>query len=277
MNTYQCHRGVLKCGKHLLKSSARIVNGEESVPHSHPWMVAVGRCTYCGGTLITDRHVLTAAHCLPIVGSVVLGEHYCGKYDLGQIALNVKTAHPHPLAWLPEDNGLSAYDIAILTLDKPVRFSTTILPACLPNQPSKAYVNSNVTTVGWGDTWGTGNPFRLREVDLTLIPMRECQNAPWLIEGEQKINIRKDVHITNETHALCAGRYKETNGFFNYTGVQRGDSGGPLILKDPKTGLNTVIGVTALAPWKAVYDNGPYFVYADVKQVLPWILTIINA
>jgi hypothetical protein len=277
VKTYQCHRGVLKCGKILRQSSARIVNGEESAPHSRPWMVAIGSCTSCAGTLITDRHVLTAAHCLRYGDFVLLGKHNCGEYDLGQMRVKIKKRHPHPLAWLPEDNLLSAYDIAIVTLEKPVRFSTTILPACLPNQPSKAYVNSSVTAVGWGLTWGTGDQYRLREVDLTLIPMRECQKAPWIIENDLKTNINKDFHIINETHALCAGRYKETNGSYNYTGPQRGDSGSPLILKDPKTGLNTVIGVATLAPSKTEYDKGPYFVYADVKQVLPWILSIINA
>ena len=111
--------------------------------------------------------------------------------------------------------------------------------------------------------------------------MRECQKAPWLIEYDQKTNISKDAHIINETHALCAGRYKETTGVqlenkTNYIGIQLGDSGGPLILKDPKTGLNTVIGVAALAPSVTEYEKGPYFVYADVKQVLPWILDIMK-
>ena len=110
--------------------------------------------------------------------------------------------------------------------------------------------------------------------------MRDCQKAPWLIEEEQKLNISKDAHIINETHALCAGRHKETKGSFNYTGAQAGDSGGPLILEDPKTGLNTVIGVTSLAPggtnYKEKYNEGPYFVFVDVEKVLPWIMDIMN-
>ena len=277
VNTYQCHRGELKCGNLLKQSSTRIVNGEESVPHSRPWMVFVRSGSgLCGGTLISDTHVLTAAHCKPAAGYVVLGEHDRRKYDVGEIKLKVKKYHQHPLTWLSLDETLSAYDIAILTLEQPVRFSSTILPACLPNQPSKKYVNRSSTAVGWGVTFGKEDGYRLREVDLTIIPMRECQKAPWLIKEDQKINMSKDFHIINETHALCAGRYKETKGSYNYTGIQSGDSGGPLIVKDPKTGLNTVIGVSALAPGKTYYDKGPYFVFAEVEKVLPWILDIIN-
>lgn len=49
----------------------RIINGYESVPHSFPWMVSIGfvgsLTSYlhvCGGSLIGERFVLTAAHCV---------------------------------------------------------------------------------------------------------------------------------------------------------------------------------------------------------------------
>ena len=58
----------------------------------------------------------------------------------------------------------------------------------------------------------------------------------------------------------------------NYTGVQRGDSGGPLIVQDTKTGPYYVIGVAAMAPGLLEYENSPYFIYSNVKSLLPWIL-----
>jgi hypothetical protein len=165
VKTNQCQRGELKCGKLLRQSSARIVNGEESAPHSRPWMVAIGSCTSCAGTLITDRHVLTAAHCLRYGDFVLLGKHNCGEYDLGQMRVKIKKRDPHPRYWADENQELTAYDIAVLTLEEPVRFSTTILLACLPYQSSKIYVNRSATAAGWGLTWGTGYGKLLREVD----------------------------------------------------------------------------------------------------------------
>lgn len=49
------------------KSQPKVVGGQPADPREWPWMVALIRHDadhYCGGVLITDRHVLTAAHCL---------------------------------------------------------------------------------------------------------------------------------------------------------------------------------------------------------------------
>ena len=47
---------------------AHIVGGSEVTPYSLPWQVGLVEknqdAPYCGGTLISDRHILTAAHCI---------------------------------------------------------------------------------------------------------------------------------------------------------------------------------------------------------------------
>ena len=48
------------------QASPYIVNGAEAVPHEFPWMVALlnHQRQFCGGSLIDDNHILTAAHCV---------------------------------------------------------------------------------------------------------------------------------------------------------------------------------------------------------------------
>merc|ERR1711892_1415662 len=57
----------------------RIVGGAEATPHSYPWMAAlfVDDAWFCGGTLISDEWVLTAAHCATDASEmkVMLGAH----------------------------------------------------------------------------------------------------------------------------------------------------------------------------------------------------------
>lgn len=49
----------------MLNDDSRIVGGNETPPNKYPWMARLSYFNkfYCGGTIINDRYVLTAAHC----------------------------------------------------------------------------------------------------------------------------------------------------------------------------------------------------------------------
>ena len=57
----------------------KIVGGEESIPHSHPFIISLQRSSHsCGGTIVNENFIITAAHCVqadPSVFTVVAGEH----------------------------------------------------------------------------------------------------------------------------------------------------------------------------------------------------------
>ena len=68
---FQLYIGEIVCGKLPQNRfpSGRIIGGKEALPHQYPWMVKLGSahndtCGRCGGTLISNKHVITAGHCV---------------------------------------------------------------------------------------------------------------------------------------------------------------------------------------------------------------------
>ncbi len=177
----ECGNAVIKTNIDLSDSgNERIIRGVEAVPHSQPWLVSLRTVTSngmlaghnCGGALITDQHVLTAAHCVdgsnPQSLAVVVGLHNLYSYEAENVFF-VENLFVHN--GYSNLNSIVKDDIAILKLNKKIRKSDTISTICLPWYDD-FLVGSNVLISGWGnwlDSFQQQLPENLQSTKLKII------------------------------------------------------------------------------------------------------------
>jgi len=227
----------------------KIVGGQETEVNEYPWQVGLvsswGTSPWCGGSLISNQYVMTAAHCTegssPSDIRVLLGEHDIS--DAENYIVPISQIIDHPNYNFPFN------DYSILKLTSPITFSETISPICLPAITSEQYVGELATVTGWGTlSSGGSSPNVLQEVDVTVLSNADCKNSYSEIS---------DVHI-------CAAD--------NGKDSCQGDSGGPLIA--PENGRYALIGVVSYGIGCAQPDYPG--VYARVTTVKDWIQNVVT-
>ena len=146
------------CGSPAIKpvisgyNNSRIVNGETAKPGSWPWQASLqyrGR-HYCGGSLLNENWIVTAAHC-PVIPDtrVVLGEHDFTSDTEDIQTLRVAKAFIHPEfnvpSWLNND-------IQLIKLASPANLTMRVSPVCVA-EPSDDFPGSMLcVTSGWWRT-----------------------------------------------------------------------------------------------------------------------------
>ncbi|XP_049521509.1 prostasin isoform X3 [Dermacentor silvarum] len=221
---------------------------------------------WCGGTLITSRVVLSAAHCfvyslngtkyIARVGGVNISDVSNATF----VQRNVASVHLHP-----EYNDRRHYnDVALLLLDIPARQRGVNQPfACLPNAESAATMHGIATVLGWGhNAFGGTLQTVLQEAQVPLVHNAACDRAYRSLGSYD----REFPHGVNE-HFVCAGNI--TDG-----GVDacQQDSGGPLVVNVDRGGETyyELVGVVSFGVGcgSAAFPG----VYASVSHFMPWIL-----
>uniref|UniRef100_A0A3Q2QZF4 Peptidase S1 domain-containing protein n=1 Tax=Fundulus heteroclitus TaxID=8078 RepID=A0A3Q2QZF4_FUNHE len=247
--TCQCALGQV-CGQPALNT--RIIGGEEAPPGSWPWQVSIhsfGRI--CGGSLINDQWVLTAAHCVkcnPAGLKVYLGRQSQEGSNPNEVVRRVSWIISHPDYYFGPDN-----DIALLKLFTPVNFTSYISPVCLAASNSTFYSGVKSWVTGWGET-GVFDPLpspgNLLEVEAQIVGSGQCRCDYSEIAG--------DIISDN---VICAG-FREGG-----KGPCYGDHGGPLVSKQGDRWIQAGIVSVGIGCAK------PFFpaVYARVSQYNNWI------
>ncbi|XP_032049968.1 ovochymase-2 isoform X3 [Aythya fuligula] len=271
-----------KCGQKVHETNpwsylnlfTRIVGGSQVKQGSHPWQVSLKRRQkhFCGGTIVSAQWVVTAAHCILERNileylNVTAGEHDLRIRENGEQTLPVKYVIKHPNF---DPRRPMNYDIALLKLDGAFNFSSSVLPACLPDPGEKFEAGYICTTCGWGRLNENGVlPQVLYEVNLPILNRKECSRAL----SSLKKPIQGDT-------IMCAG--------FPDGGKDacQGDSGGPLLCQR-KHGVWILAGVVSWGMgcargWidnekKKYYERGSPGIFTDLSAVLSWIQENMSA
>lgn len=156
------------CGRPAVTPAhQRIVGGVEAAPHSWPWIVSLQTGGhFCGGTLIDNLYVLTAAHCIQSTNfRVIAGLHQRTNINgpTTQI-LRVSRVFIHE----QYNKKTEANDIALIRLAQPVQFNNYVKPICLPGPDPQE--SESVTVAGWGTlSSGGSSPNALRQVTVKVM------------------------------------------------------------------------------------------------------------
>ncbi|XP_036044901.1 chymotrypsinogen B [Onychomys torridus] len=236
----------------VLTGLSRIVNGEDAIPGSWPWQVSLQDKTgfhFCGGSLISEDWVVTAAHCGVSTSHVVVA----GEFDQGSDEENVQVLKIAKVFKNPKFNMFTVRnDITLLKLATPAQFSDTVSAVCLPSADDDFPAGTMCATTGWGKTKHNAlkTPEKLQQAALPIVSTAECKEF-W----GSKIT---DVMI-------CAGA----------SGVSScmGDSGGPLVCQ--KDGAWTLAGIVSWG--SGVCSTSTPAVYARVTALMPWVQQILEA
>ncbi|XP_015920543.2 proclotting enzyme isoform X1 [Parasteatoda tepidariorum] len=240
------------CGKN---SNLRIVGGKVSLPHEWTWMVALLRRNrfFCGGVIINDWYILTAAHC--VLGLKVKDL----TVRLGEYNFSEKNQHQRdiPIAEIKRHAQFVTltfqHDIALLKLKRKVEYSKFIGSICLP-ESSRNYSDVNATVVGWGTvSFGGAASNILRQVTVPVWSNEKCDKT-YVLES-----------ITDSF--MCAGSPE------NGEDACQGDSGGPLMALNTENRWE-VIGIVS---WGRRCGDPTYpGVYTRVSTYLDWIQQNMN-
>ncbi|KAF7490848.1 Brain-specific serine protease 4 [Sarcoptes scabiei] len=240
-----------RCGYQLIKDNrkAKVVGGQDTYEGEFPWIVSVrkhGR-HHCGGVIVGQKWILTAAHC---VQSETIKDLMIrvGEYDLynneiysRDYSIDQKFIHNNYTRINAVENfsiSINNADIALLRTNHAIQWNEYTWPICIPSNDisesisisskkispisssmsaSSTKLGQTAIVVGWGkiEEKSHSHSDRLQKAELKIIKQEEC--SQWFQSSGRNFSIKKNV--------ICAG--------YIQGGIDacHGDSGGPLLIK----------------------------------------------
>ncbi|XP_046689251.1 venom protease-like [Homalodisca vitripennis] len=248
----------------------RVVNGHPAELGAWPWMAALGYRSpkkplewLCGGSLISDRYVVTAAHCITNTGDSSLYVVRLGDLDLDDTVADGASPIDVPvervIAYDNYNITTHSGDIGLVKLKNRVQYTTLIRPICLPESDtfgSSSLVGESCDITGWGRTaYGNRNAVvtHLQEARVDITDKNNCSNA-----YERFRNVIIDDGV------VCA---------ISPIGQDtcQGDSGGPLMLTSLVGGSFNFYLLGVVSRGYKCAEPGYPAIYSKVVFYVDWI------
>uniref|UniRef100_UPI00358F6F1A suppressor of tumorigenicity 14 protein homolog n=1 Tax=Myxine glutinosa TaxID=7769 RepID=UPI00358F6F1A len=249
------------CGMRVYQPT-RIVGGQDAEKGEFPWQVSLhlqephsSRAMHtCGASIISEHWLVSASHCFQEGGKdPKLWKAYVGLHS--QTTLTVEEVARHNIKRIITHKSYNDwtydYDIALLELETPLKYTYEIRPICLPAMTHNFPVGKSCMITGWGSTKERGAAANvLQKAAVDIINETLCKN---LMEGSTTIRM------------LCAG--------FLEGGIDacQGDSGGPLVCVEITSGHWFLAGIVSWGEGCA-RANKPGL-YTRVTSMRSWIYT----
>jgi secreted trypsin-like serine protease len=225
------------------KNTTRIYDGVVSA--GRPFMAALlyeeegNWIQYCGASVISDRWLVTAAHCKAEVGEKAIISRSDLKSNVGGLVVNVVEVKTHP-----SYTGKKEHDLALVRVS--VNIPKSIPRISIMNSPP---IGTRVFAAGWGEMENKEDSAILLEVDVPVVGNDEC--------------IKAYARLTD--NMMCAGEEDRD--------TCQGDSGGPLFLQNGN--FVNQYGITSFGDAECGKKGFPG-VYTRVANYREWIATQIK-
>ncbi|XP_022919495.1 trypsin-3-like [Onthophagus taurus] len=233
--------GVLGGPHHLKfpKFDGRIVGGQPVDIKNYPYQIQLlGNDDHiCGGSIISEFYILTAAHCTEYFKAPELKIRTGSSYQSsGGTIIQVETIHEHP-NYIHETTD---YDISILKLTEALIFSDVTAPISLAQENEEIPVGKMAVVTGWGRLESEGSlSEQLQMVQVPIIAFEKCAEK------------YSAVNKTLSERMMCAGYESGEKD------ACQGDSGGPLVVEGVQFGIVSWGEGCADPRYPGVYSNIP--------------------
>ncbi|XP_008558373.1 venom serine protease 34 [Microplitis demolitor] len=237
------------------KNPTRIVGGTATGVNEYPMMAGlvdiINEIVFCGATIINNKQVLTAAHCVigrnPKDVGVLVGDHDISKSTETNAAklFRVSRIDIHPLfSKISLD-----YDIAMVTINGTIMFNQQVGPVCLPFQHAPdTFAGNYVDLLGWGSlSIAERQPSVLQKVKVSVITNKKCMEVYGKIGSRQLCTLEEG---------------KDACQF---------DSGGPVLWQNPSTRRIVCIGMIG---YGGLCADGNPTVHSKIGAHIDWIRTL---
>jgi secreted trypsin-like serine protease len=252
--------------RYRAREQAKIINGKAAGPNSHPWQVSLGvswiaderEAHFCGGSLIDETWVITAAHCVRGLSS----DHFVVVAGTTTLSQTNTRYGPARVLIHPKFNPVSyENDVALIELRDRVPISAAAQPIALVQSDSQeaALVQGKTLRItGWGAVQVGGRPVGvLQYIDVPYVSRQTCNS----------FNSYNGA-ITNSM--LCAGTIPSLAGGQFIQDTCQGDSGGPLVAAYG-TRTPVLVGITSWGDGCA--QPNKFGVYTRLAVLADWVKT----